>query len=127
MTESVEALRGWISTGALLGLLTLASRLWLQNRKLRMQEKGEDRQGFGILIDRLTANIERLERKLCEAEERIKTLEGERAGEHALIVELLRQTNRTQAISILASNNVSPALRRSLESTISIETGSSPA
>lgn len=121
MTAPVEILRGWISTAALLGLLTLAARLWIQNRKLRMQEKGEDRQGFGVLIDRLTANIERLEKKLIEAEDRIKTLEAERANEHALIVELLRQTNRTQAVAILGTKPVSPALRRALESTIATE------
>jgi predicted RNase H-like nuclease (RuvC/YqgF family) len=118
---AIEALRGWISTGALLGLLTFAARYLIQNRKLRMQEKIDDRQGFGTLIERLEANIERLERKLSEAEGRIKTLEAEREGEHKLILELIRQTNRTQAASILASNSVSPAIRRALESTISPE------
>lgn len=58
MTENpIEILRGWISTGALLGLLTLAARLWIQNRKLRMQEKIDDRQGFGALIEALSGEV----------------------------------------------------------------------
>lgn len=105
-------LRGWVSTGALLGLLTLASRLWLQNRKLRMQEKIDDRQGYGGLIEAQGKELARLAT-------RVETLETEREGQHKLIVELLQQTNRTQAIAILARNDVSPQLRIALESTIS--------
>lgn len=111
---AIEALRGWISTGALLGLLTLASRLWLQNRKLRMQEKIEDRQGLAFVIEGMGKEIDRLSK-------RVATLETEKEHDHNLIVELLRQMSRTQAVSILASKTVSPALRRALESTIGPE------
>lgn len=115
----LEIIRAWISTASLVGLLGLAGRMWLQNRRLElknrelgMQEKVEDRQGYGDLIKAMGAEINRLR-------ERIETLETERAGEHALIVELLRQTNRTQAVSIMGRADVSPELRRALETTIS--------
>ena len=111
-TDPLEILRGWISTGALIGLLTLASRLWIQNRKLRMQEKIDDRQGFGELINAMNVEMARLRT-------RVETLERERDGEHKLIVELLRQTNRTQAVTILGRADVSPELRRAMETTIS--------
>lgn len=110
--DTVEILRGWISTGALLGLLTLAARLWVQNRKLRMQEKIDDRQGFGELINAMGAEMTRLR-------ERVETLEKQRDGEHALIVDLLRQTHRTQAMEIMGRADVSPELRRALETTVS--------
>lgn len=115
---NIEVIRAWVSTGALLGLLTFASRLWVQNRKLRMQEKVEDRQGFGALIEAMGKEISRLGTKLERAETRIQTLETERDREHALIVELLRQTNRTQAVAIMGRTDVSPELRRAMETTL---------
>lgn len=105
---ALETIRGWISTGALLGLLTLAGRLWVQNRKLRMQEKIEDRQGYGHLLAAQGAELKRLS-------ERVASLEEEKARDHSLILELLGTMHRTQAVSILTSGNLSPPLRRALQ------------
>jgi len=54
---ALETLRGWISTGTLLTMLAFIARLWVTNRKLRMQEKVEDRQGFGSLIEALSKEV----------------------------------------------------------------------
>lgn len=104
----IEFVRQWISTGALIGLLTLASRLWLQNRKLSMQAKGEDRQGYGTLIDSLS-------RRLQRQDDRIAELEKGRDSDHKLIIALLGQLNRNQAVAILATQTVSEELRPALE------------
>lgn len=109
----LEIIRGWISTGALIGLLTLASRLWVQNRRLTMQGKVDDRQGFGALIDALTKDIDRLRA-------RVETLETEKDRDHRLIMELLGQLNRTQAASILASQNISPELRGAMDAIVGL-------
>lgn len=107
-TSAIEWVRGWISTGALVGLLTLASRLWIQNRKLSMQGKVEDRQGYGTLIDTLTTRMETMQKRISE-------LEQGRNADHKLIIVLLSQLNRNQAVAILASQSVSPELRPALE------------
>jgi len=115
-TTPIEWIRGWISTGALIGLLTLASRLWLQNRKLSMQAKIEDRQGFGTLIDSMSAEVRRLS-------ERVAELERGKEHDHKLIIELLAQLNRNQAVAILASQNVSDELRPALEAAMGSRAG----
>lgn len=107
-TSAIEWLRGWISTGALIGLLTLASRLWLQNRKLSMQAKIEDRQGYGVLIESFTKRMQR-------QDDRIAELEKGRDSDHKLIIALLGQLNRNQAVAILATQTVSDELRPALE------------
>lgn len=112
MTD-LETIRGWVSTGALLGLLTFAGRLWIQNRRLRMQEKIEDRQGYGKLIETMGREIDRLTA-------RVASLETENERDHRLLLELLGQMNRTQAVAILSSNNLSPALRKALEGTMGV-------
>lgn len=110
MTEpsAIEWIRGWVSTGALIGLLTLASRLWLQNRKLSMQSKIDDRQGFGSLIDNMSKEITRLS-------DRVADLERGKDLDHKLIIGLLAQLNRNQAVAILATQTVSDELRPALE------------
>lgn len=110
----IEWIRGWISTGALLGLLGYAAKLQLQNRTLSMQSKVEDRQGYGALIESLT-------KRLTEQDERIDQLEQGRDKDHRLIVTLLGQLNRNQAAAILTSQQVSPELRAALESTMGNE------
>lgn len=113
-TSAIEFVRQWVSTGALIGLLTLASRLWLQNRKLSMQSRVEDRQGYGVLIESLT-------KRLSEQDERIELLEQGRDKDHRLIITLLGQLNRNQAAAIMASQQVSPELRAALDATIANE------
>lgn len=106
----IEVLRGWITTSAIVALLGIAARLWVSNRKLRMQEKIEDRQGYGKLIEAMGKEIDRLSK-------RVATLETEKERDHRLLLELLTQMNRSQAVAILASSNLSPELRKALEST----------
>lgn len=110
-TSAIEWIRGWVSTGALIGLLTLASRLWLQNRKLSMQAKIDDRQGYGSIIDHMAKEIGRLS-------DRVDELERGKDMDHKLIIGLLAQLNRNQAAAILASQNVSPELRAALDATM---------
>lgn len=112
--STIETIRGWASTGALGGLLGIASHLWLKNRKLSMQSRVEDRQGYGVLIESLT-------KRLTEQDERILQLEQGRDKDHRLIVTLLGQLNRNQAAAILTSQQVSPELRAALESTMGNE------
>lgn len=112
MTDpTIEVLRGWISTGALVGLLTLAARLWIQNRRLSMQSKVEDRQGYGSLIESMSKRIE-------SQDERIAGLERGRDKDHRLIVALVGQLNRNQALAIITSADVSDELRPALESVL---------
>jgi hypothetical protein len=111
MNLTLETVRAWISTGALIGLFTLASRLWIQNRRLSMQAKVEDRQGYGTLITTLTSEVERLAN-------RVETLEESEAKNHRLILELLGQLNRSQAVAIMGSQNLTPELRSAMESTL---------
>lgn len=111
LDPTIEFVRQWISTGALLGCLTFASRLWLQNRRLTMQSKVEDRQGFGTLIDGMGKRLERQDQRIAE-------LEKGRDNDHRLIIALLGQLNRNQAVAILATQTISPELRPALEAAI---------
>jgi hypothetical protein len=78
----LELLRPWISTGALLGLLTLAYRLHVENRRLRIAENKDDREGYGVLIKALQDDIiaVRAEHRRCE--DRLSKIEGELMGFH---------------------------------------------
>lgn len=112
----IETIRAWLSTGALLGLLGLAARLWVQNRRLTMTAKIEDRQGYGKLIETLTNEVERLSK-------RVVALEQGKDRDHRLILELIGQLNRTQAVAIMGSQNLSPELRSAMESVMTITAG----
>jgi ABC-type sugar transport system substrate-binding protein len=112
----MEWIRGWISTGALVALVGYAAKLQLQNRKLTMQSKVEDRQGFGTLIDSMSAEVRRLS-------ERVADLERGKEADHKLIIQLLAQLNRNQAVAILASHNVSDELRPALEAAMGARAG----
>lgn len=82
MLEAIEAVRPWISTAALLGLLEFARRLSVQNRQLRLQENRDDREGYGALIKALQEDViaVRAEHRRCE--ERLSKIEGELMGFH---------------------------------------------
>lgn len=123
MNPTIEAIRAWISTGALLGLLGLAGRLYLQNRRLTLASKAgdrrakvEDRQGYGALIETLTKEVTRLS-------ERVETLEKGKEQDHRLILELVGQLNRNQAVAILSSQNVSSELRQMMDGLVGSTTG----
>lgn len=115
----LDTLRPWVSTAALLGLCEFARRLWVQNRQLKLAENKDDREGWGKIIETLQGQVDRMERQLSAANDRIEQLEREKDQGHRLALELLRQLNRTQAASLIASKDVSPELRRALESTLS--------
>lgn len=114
----LELVRPWVSTAALLGLCEFARRLWVQNRQLKLAENKDDREGYGSLIATLQGQVDRMDRQLQAANERIGQLEVEKDKERRLVLELLRQLNRTQAASIMAAKDVSPELKRALESTL---------
>lgn len=99
----------------LLGLILTHLRL---SRKIAIDEEVADRAGWGQLIQTLQGQVERMEKQLHAASERITTLEEEKQQDHRLIIELLGQMNRSQAVTILGSNNLSPTLRRAFESTL---------
>ena len=69
---ALEEVRPWLSTGGILGLLGLCSRLWIVNRKLRITEKGDDREGYGALINKQNEVIERLDARVAELEAKIE-------------------------------------------------------
>lgn len=109
MTElTLEMLRGWISTGALLGLLTLAGRLWVQNRKLRLQERADDRLGYGTLIETLEKDVRGVREQHAECERRLSMMQGEIDG--------LRRMFITQ--STVAAVALSPTATAAAERTI---------
>lgn len=78
----VELLRPWVSTTALLGLLGIAYRLYVENRKLRMAENKDDREGYGVLIKALQEDIALVRAQHRQCEERLAKIEGELMGFH---------------------------------------------
>ncbi len=67
----------WLRTGGTIGLLALAVKLYLDNRRLRLAEKSDDRQGYGALIETLTKDVAavREQHRECEHEQRQLRLE----------------------------------------------------
>lgn len=100
----LEDVRPWISTVSLMGLLEFARRLWVQNRKLKLVENKDDRDGYGVLIAALEQSIKTMETRHTDAlvsmrvehtgqleriagehrrcEERLAKIEGELMGFH---------------------------------------------
>lgn len=110
----VETLRGWLSTGFLGALLYVAltfARPYLEylNKRnaQRLEEKAEDRQGYGDLIKTLNEQVK------VQARE-IEVLKFGRDRDHRLILALLGQLNRAQIGALLhdvGEDAVSPQLR----------------
>lgn len=92
--ETIEHIRGWVSTGFLGFLSIIAARFatpfmtYLTERaKLRVQERREEREGYGPLIDSLTSEVKRISEALVRCQEqhdqdglRISKLEAEITG-----------------------------------------------
>lgn len=83
---AIEALRPWISTGGILGLLTFAAKLYLDNRKLRLQAEkraqeyqlevsADGRSNLQFIIDNLRRDIDRADRRATAAETRASAAE----------------------------------------------------
>lgn len=100
MPESLASLLEWVRTGGMLGLLALSIKLYVDNRKLRLEESREDREGWGELIKLLREQVNRMEQELKEAAAKIKVLENERDSERAQVMALVNQLNRTQSLAL---------------------------
>lgn len=77
----IETARGWISTGFLGALLFLVAKLGkpvteylIETHKLRAQEKKDDRQGFGELIEALSKEVKDLRLENISLRAEIRTL-----------------------------------------------------
>lgn len=123
--EWIDAFRGWLNTGILGAILVFIGRLGPQYLKhlrernaQRMQEKVEDRQGYGPLIEVLNKQVAEQQKTITAQADRITAIEAARDLDHALIVALMRQMSAQQIATILTSNPdaVSPAIRRMFES-----------
>ncbi len=99
-----------------IGMLGLILRHQIAARKVKIEEDNSDRQGLSALVALLQGQVQRMDERLTSANDRIATLESERDRDHRLIIELFGQLSRNQAAAILDSNNVSPQLRRAMES-----------
>lgn len=66
--EAMEAARPWLSTGGILGLLGLALRQWVVIKRLRITERGEDREGYGALIEQQNEIIKRQDERITRLE-----------------------------------------------------------
>jgi hypothetical protein len=108
----LELLRPWISTGALLGLLELARRLWVQNRQLRMAENKDDREGYGVLIRALQEDIVAVRAEHRRCEDRLSKIEGELMGFHR---QALVQSQHGAASLPATSSTVREAGERAVE------------
>lgn len=91
--------------------------------KLKAAEANGERAGLHELIRTLQGQIKIMGDQMTAQQGRIDTLEAERDQDHRLIIELMGHMNRTQGVAILGSNNLSPAMRRSLEGRFAEEPG----
>jgi hypothetical protein len=54
----------WLRAGGVVGTLALLVKFYLENRKLRLQEKHDDRDGYGVLIQTLQADVTNVREQL---------------------------------------------------------------
>lgn len=102
----LELFRGWLSTGILGAILIVIGRgikplidFLIETRKLKLQERKDDRQGYGDLIDNLSDQVERLAtqvRTLSTENGQLRTEVGELHG----ILDGMRRANLAGNISI---------------------------
>lgn len=96
----LEQIRPWISTG-FLGVITVLvayfgrpiAQFIIEWKRLSLEEKAADRDGYGVLIDRLQQTVTRLSDEvdkvrgqLNECEKRHTAMEGEMKGLRAQIL-----------------------------------------
>lgn len=108
-----------LNAGVLTALIGLYLRHRIAARKLALQGRVEDRQGYGDLITMLNGQVSALLT-------RVQTLEEGRDRDHRLILSLLHQVNRTQVGAILADigpDGVSPEISSMFNSLMAIEPG----
>lgn len=59
----------WIQTGGLIGLLALSVKLYIDNRRIRIEEKRADHQGFSDLIKALSEDVAGVREQLRHCQE----------------------------------------------------------
>lgn len=88
VSEVLEVIRPWWTTAAATGSLGFLGRLWLQARKIRITEREFDRDGFGVLITALQADVVNL-----RAEHKAEIAEMRRT--HAEQLAAMQEEHRT--------------------------------
>lgn len=97
---NIDAVRGWVSTGFLGFIAIMAGRFakplaeyLIKQRELRIQERQQDREGYGPLIATMQEQIKRMDAALTACEEththdsrRIGELEAQVAGLNRIIM-----------------------------------------
>jgi chromosome segregation ATPase len=58
-----------VNGGLLLGILTILLKTWIQSRRVRIEEKRDDRDGYGKLIQALETRIDQCEEDAATARE----------------------------------------------------------
>lgn len=121
----LEAVRPWLGTGGILGILILVARYGaplakqvseylIERQKLRMQEKKDDRQGFGDLIEELRKEVSGLRAENATLRQEVRSL-------HSMIDGMRRGTLQDNlsaqraVVDNLPEEMVTPAVRASLE------------
>lgn len=89
----IESILPWLEAGGVVALVAIASRFYIENRRLRLQERTGDREGYRVLIDtfqatvgRLEERCERLEAKHSKCEEDLSEMRHQLDGVHRQLV-----------------------------------------
>lgn len=115
-----------LNAGVLTALIGLYLRHRIAAKKLALQGRVEDRQGYGELIILLNGQVTGLLDRVEKLEEQNHKLIEGRDRDHRLILSLLNQVNRTQIGAILADmgpEGVSPEISTMFNSLMAIESG----
>lgn len=135
----IEETRPWWNTAGITGLCAWAGRMWITNRKMRLDENKDDRDGYGALIATLQAAITGMEAKHEAAisalklehraamdsitaqhktcEDRLSKIEGELMGFHRQALVASQQG----AALLPASTMVQEAGKRAVEASKALE------
>jgi uncharacterized coiled-coil protein SlyX len=118
---AIEAVRAWMSTGFLAAITLLIARIGkpvaeylIETHRLRAQEKKDDRQGYGDLIEALSKEVHELRAETSRQRAEIRTL-------HDMIDSFTRgnlQARRSAQVvelNALPSGDVPPATAAALE------------
>lgn len=89
MRAHLKSFLPWVNTATLLGMAGLIFRFWTENRRLRMAENKDDREGYGVLIAALQGDVKNVRDALAVEQEahrtcemRLNKIEGELMGFH---------------------------------------------
>ena len=99
----------WVSAGGIVGMLALLIKFYLENRKLKLQERHEDRDGYGVLIQALQADVVQVREQHRECESRLTEVEAQLRGVHR---QLVMQSSNAAINLAPPSDDVMGAARR---------------